>query len=171
MKKILLLISMLTCSLNNLLAQEMSKNEVFDVLTMWEGNWKNSAIFEKAVWVPESFTTRGTTKSNLILSNNYLEIMVYNDDKITKNLISYDQSSEKFNRWEFKNDGSNNFWIGEWNMNDKKMTWTFIDFSGAGISGKIIESFDSKNLIKSEVIMKDKEGQSLIIINSTKEKI
>ena len=144
MKKILLLISMFTCCLNNLLAQEMSKNEVFDVLTMWEGNWKNSAIFEKAVWVPESFTTRGTTKSNLILSNNYLEIMVYNDDKITKNLISYDQSSEKFNRWEFKNDGSNNFWIGEWDMNDKKMTWNFIDFSGAGISGKIIERFDSK---------------------------
>ena len=63
MKKILLLISVLTFSLNNSLAQEMSKNEVFDVLTMWEGNWKNSAIFEKAVWVPESFTTRGTTKS------------------------------------------------------------------------------------------------------------
>ena len=59
---------------------------------------------------------RGTTKS-FILSNNYLEIMVYIDDKI-KNLISYDQSSEKFNRWEFKNDGSNNFWIGEWDMND-----------------------------------------------------
>ena len=171
MKKILFVISLFICSPNNLLAQEMSKNEVFDILTMWEGNWKNSAIFEKAVWVTDSFTTRGTTKSNLILSNNYLEIMVYNDDKITKNIICYDQSSEKFNRWEFKNDGSNNFWIGEWDMNDKKMTWNFIDFSGAGISGKIIERFDSKNLIKSEVIMKDKEGQSLIIINSVKEKI
>ena len=61
--------------------------------------------------------------------------MVYNDfDKITKNLISYDQSSEKCNRWEFKNDGSNNCGSGEWDMNDKKMTWNFIDFSGAGIT-------------------------------------
>ena len=162
---------MLTCSLNNLLAQEMSKNEVFDVLTMWEGNWKNSAIFEKAVWVPESFTTRGTTKSNLILSNNYLEIMVYNDDKITKNLISYDQSSKKFNRWEFKNDGANTFWIGEWNKKDKTMTWDFIDFSGNGIVGQIIESIASEEVINSEIIMKDKDGNTLLKINSTKIKI
>ena len=45
---------------------------------------------------------------------------------------------KKINRWEFKNDGANTFWIGEWNKNDKTMTWDFIDFSGNGIIGQII---------------------------------
>ena len=86
-------------------------------------------------------------------------------------MICYDQNSKKFNRWEFKNDGTNTFWIGEWNKNDKTMTWDFIDFSGSGIIGQIIESFASKKIINSEVIMKDKDGNTLLKINSIKNKI
>jgi hypothetical protein len=51
------------------------------------------------------------------------------------------------------------------------MTWNYIDFSNYGISGKIIENFKSDDIIKSRVTMKDKSGKSLLIINSTKEKI
>ena len=151
-------------------AQKLSKNDAFDVLIKWEGKWKNSAVFEKSVWTSERIETRGTTHVNLILSNNYLEIMVYNDDT-SKHIISYDQVSNQFNRWEFKSDGSNTFWTGNWNKADKSMTWNYIDFSNYGISGKIIENFKSDKIIKTRVMMNDKSGKSLLSINSTKEKI
>ena len=78
--------------------------------------------------------------------------------------------SNQFNRWEFKSDGSNTFWTGKWNNSDNSMTWDFIDFTSSGISGKIIENFKSDEIIKTRVIMKDKDGNSLLRINSTKEK-
>ena len=51
------------------------------------------------------------------------------------------------------------------------MTWDFIDFSGNGILGQIIEKFESEAIIYSEIIMKDKDGNILLKINSTKKKI
>ena len=123
------------------------------------------------VWIRESVKTRGRTNSSLVLSNNYLEININNGDNTSKHIICYDQTSKKFNRWEFKNDGANTFWIGEWNKKDKTMTWDFIDFSGNGIIGQIIESVASEEVINSEIIMKDKDGNTLLKINSTKIKI
>ena len=108
---------------------------------------------------------------NLILSNNYLEIMVYNDNDTTKHLICYDQISNQFNRWEFKNDGSNTFWTGKWKKSENSMTWNFIDFTNSGVNGKIIENFKSDEMIRIRVDMKDKSGRSLLKINSTKQKI
>jgi hypothetical protein len=100
----------------------MSKNSAFDILTKWEGKWTNKAVFEKSLWITERVETRGSTEANLILSNNYLEIMVYNDNDTTKHLICYDQMSNQFNRWEFKNDGSNTFWTGKWRKSENSMT-------------------------------------------------
>jgi hypothetical protein len=110
MKKLLLIIMIFpVLGTGYLNAQKLSKNDAFDILTKWEGKWKNSAVFEKSVWITEITQTRGITETNLILSNNYLEIMVYNDDDISKHMICYDQTSSQFNRWEFKSDGSNTF--------------------------------------------------------------
>ena len=50
-------------------AQKLSKNSAFDILSKWEGKWKNSAIFEKSDWIPEKVETRGITETNFILSN------------------------------------------------------------------------------------------------------
>jgi hypothetical protein len=169
MKKLLLALIVLGTTNSN--AQSLSINEAFDVLIKWEGQWKNSAVFEESVWIRESVKTRGRTSSSLILSNNYLEININNGGNTSKHMICYDQNSKKFNRWEFKNDGTNTFWIGEWNKNDKTMIWDFIDFSGSGIIGQIIESFASEEIINSEVIMKDKDGNTLLKINSTNNKI
>ena len=149
----------------------MSKNSAFDILTKWEGKWTNKAVFEKSVWITERVETRGTSEANLILSNNYLEIMVYNDNDTTKHLICYDQISNQFNRWEFKNDGSNTFWTGKWKKSENSMTWNFIDFTNSGVNGKIIENFKSDEMIRIRVDMKDKSGRSLLKINSTKQKI
>tara|TARA_B110000483_G_scaffold98744_1_gene121126 strand:+ start:143 stop:655 length:513 start_codon:yes stop_codon:yes gene_type:complete len=170
MKKSLLL-ALIFLGITYTNAQSLSINEAFDVLTKWEGQWKNSAVFEESVWIRESVKTRGRTSSSLILSNNYLEIMVNNVDNTSKHIICYDQNLKKFNKWEFKNDGTNTFWIGEWSKNDKTMTWDFIDFSGNGILGQIIEKFESEAIIYSEIIMKDKDGNILLKINSTKKKI
>jgi len=171
MKKLLLIVMIMpVLGTGYLNAQKLSKNDAFDVLIKWEGKWKNSAVFEKSVWTTERIETKGTTDANLILSNNYLEIMVYNDDT-SKHIICYDQVSNQFNRWEFKSDGSNTFWTGNWNKADKSMTWNYIDFSNYGISGKIIENFKSDQIIKTRIIMNDKSGKSLLSINSTKEKI
>jgi hypothetical protein len=172
MKKLLLIIMIFpVLGTGYLNAQKLSKNDAFDILTKWEGKWKNSAVFEKSVWITEITQTRGITETNLILSNNYLEIMVYNDDDISKHMICYDQTSSQFNRWEFKSDGSNTFWTGKWNKADKSMTWNYIDFSNYGISGKIIEKFNSDGTIRTRTVMKDKTGKSLLKINSTKQKI
>jgi hypothetical protein len=172
MKKLLLIIMIFpVLGTGYLNAQKLSKNDAFDILTKWEGKWKNSAVFEKSVWITEITQTRGITETNLILSNNYLEIMVYNDDDISKYMICYDQTSSQFNRWEFKSDGSNTFWTGKWNKADKSMTWNYIDFSNYGISGKIIENFNSDGTIRTRTVMKDKTGKSLLKINSTKQKI
>jgi len=170
MKKLILIILIPVLSTGMLNAQKLSKNAAFDILTKWEGKWKNNAVFEKSVWTDERTETRGITETNLILSNNYLEIMVYNDNNISKHIICYDQNSSQFNRWEFKSDGSNTFWTGKWNKSDKTMTWNYIDFSNYGINGKIIENFKSEEIIKTSVIMKDKNGTSLLRVNSTKEK-
>ena len=152
-------------------AQEMSKNSAFDILTKWEGKWTNKAVFEKSVWITERVENRGSTEANLILSNNYLEIMVYNDNDTTKHLICYDQISNQFNRWEFKNDGSNTLWTGKWKKSENSMTWNYIDFTNSGVNGKIIENFKSDEMIRIRVDMKDKSGRSLLKINSTKQKI
>ncbi len=171
MKKLILIIIIIpVLGTGYLNAQKLSKNDAFDILTKWEGKWKNNAVFEKSEWTDQRTETRGTTDANLILSNNYLEIMVYNDNT-SKHIITYDQNSNQFNRWEFKNDGSNTFWTGKWNKADKTMTWNYIDFSNYGISGKITENFKSDKIIKTKINMKDKSGKSLLRINSTKEKI
>jgi len=48
MKKLLLLaLIVLGSTYSN--AQSLSFNEVFDVLIKWEGQWKNSAVFEESV--------------------------------------------------------------------------------------------------------------------------
>ena len=170
MKKLLLL-ALIVFGITYSNAQSLSVNEAFDVLTKWEGQWKNSAVFEESVQIRERAKTLGRTSSSLILSNNYLEINISNGDNTSKHIICYDQNSKKFNRWEFKNDGANTFWIGEWNKNDKTMTWDFIDFSGNGIIGQIIERVESEAIIYSQIIMKDKDGNTLLKINSTKKKI
>ena len=157
-----------TCYINS---QELSKNKAFDILAKWEGKWQNSAVFEASAWIPERVETRGKTESNLILSNNYLEIMVYNGNSVSKHIIRYDQMLRQFNRWEFRNDGSNSFWTGKWNDKEQTMSWNFIDFSNAGISGQIIETFKSIGEIKTKVFMEDKNGASLLKINGTKVKL
>jgi hypothetical protein len=113
MKKIIfLLIAYPLFVTSNLFAQNLSKNEVFDVLSKWEGKWKSFVVFEESVWVTESFQARGISESNLILSNNYLEMKVNNGNETSKHIVRYDQDSKQFNRLEFKSDCGTNFWIG-----------------------------------------------------------
>ena len=148
------------------------REEFFSTVEDWSiRKVENKAVFEKSVWITERVENRGSTEANLILSNNYLEIMVYNDNDTTKHLICYDQISNQFNRWEFKNDGSNTFWTGKWKKSENSMTWNYIDFTNSGVNGKIIENFKSDEMIRIRVDMKDKSGRSLLKINSTKQKI
>ena len=45
MKKLLLLIMVLpVLGTGYLNAQKLTKNDAFDILTKWEGKWKNSAV-------------------------------------------------------------------------------------------------------------------------------
>ena len=172
MKKIIFLIVVYPLFVtSDLCAQNLSKNEVFDVLSKWEGNWKSIVAFEESVWVTESFETRGISESNLILSNNYLEIKVYNGNETGKHIIRYDQDSKQFNRWEFKSDGGTNFWIGKWNQSKETMTWNYVDFTNTEIRGEIIETFISNNTINVNVVMKDKTGNNLLRISSKANKI
>ena len=172
MKKIIILL--IVCPLffaSNLCAQNLSKNEVFDVLSKWEGKWKSFVVFEESIWVAKSFETRGVYEANLILSNNYLEVKVFNGDQTSKHIVRYDNSLKQFNRWEFKSDGSTNFWIGMWNQSKKTMTWSYVDFTNTEIRGEIIETFISDKTINVYVIMKDKNDNNLLQISSKASKI
>ena len=171
MKNILYTLAVLVLSTCYINSQELSENMAFDVLAKWEGKWQNSAVFEASAWIPKRVEKRGITESNLILSNNYLEIMVYNGNSVSKHIIRYDQMSRQFNLWQFKNDGSNSFWTGKWNDKEQTMSWNFIDFSNAGISGQIIEIFKSNGKIKTKVFMEDKNGTALLKVNGTKVKL
>ena len=172
MKKIMfLLIVYPLFATSNLCAQNLSKNEVFDVLSRWEGKWNSFVVFEESVWVTESFETRGISESNLILSNNYLETKVFSGDETGKHIVRYDKSSKQFNRWEFKSDGGTNFWVGKWNQSKETMTWTYVDFTNIEIRGEIIETFSSDNTINVNVVMKDKNGNNLLRISSKANKI
>jgi hypothetical protein len=172
MKKIIFLLIVQALFITpNLFGQNLSKNEVFDVLSKWEGNWKSIVLFEVSVWVTESFETRGISESNLILSNNYLEMNVYNGNETSKHIIRYDQNSKQFNRWEFKNNGGTNFWVGKWSQIKETMTWNYVDFTNAEITGEIIETFSSNNTINVNVVMKDKKGNNLLRISSKANKI
>jgi len=152
-------------------AQQLSKNDAFDVLSKWEGKWKNSVIFEESVWVSKSFETRGITDSKFILSNNYIEMTASSGSETNKYIICYDQNSNRFNRWEFKSDGTNTFWTGKWNQRKSTMIWSYIDFSNTSISGEIIESFESDDAINVNIVMKDKSGDELLRIFSKANKI
>jgi hypothetical protein len=156
---------------SNLCAQNLSKNEVFDVLSKWEGKWKSVNVFEESVWVTESFETRGITDSKLILSNNYIEMITYNGNETSKHIIRYDQDSKQFNRWEFKSDGGTNFWIGKWNQRKETMTWNYVDFTNAEIRGEIIETFSTNNTLNVNVVMKDIKGNNLLQISLKANKI
>jgi hypothetical protein len=172
MKKIIfLLIAYPLFVTSNLFAQNLSKNEVFDVLSKWEGKWKSFVVFEESVWITESFETRGISESNLILSNNYLEMNVINENEASKHIIRYDQNSKQFNRWEFKSDGGTNFWVGKWNHSKETMTWTYVDFTNSEIRGEIIETFSSNTTINVNIAMKDKKGNNLLRISSKANKI
>ena len=155
----------------NINAQKLSKNDAFDVLTKWEGKWKNSVVFKQSVWVSKSFETRGITDSKLILSNNYIEMTAYSGSETNKYIICYDQNSKQFNRWEFKSDGTNTFWTGKWNQRESIMIWNYVDFSSTGISGEITESFKSNDNINISVVMKDKSGDELLRIFLKSKKI
>jgi len=172
MKKIILLLIIYPLFVtSNLYAQKLSKNEVFDVLSKWEGKWKSFVVFEESVLITKSFETRGISESNLILSNNYLEIKTYNGDETGKHIIRYDQGSKQFNRWEFKSDGDINFWIGKWNQSKETMTWNYVDFTNTKISGEIIETFSSDNTININVVIRDKKDNNLLRISSKLNKI
>lgn len=172
MKKIILLLILYPFfSTSNLCAQNLSKNEVFDILSKWEGKWKSSVVFEKSIWVKESFETRGISESNLILSNNFLEMRVYNENETSKHIIRYDESSKQFNRWEFKSDGGTNFWIGKWNHINETMTWNYVDFTNNEITAEITESFTSDGAINVTVVMKNKNGNNLLQLSSKVNKI
>ena len=172
MKKIIfLLIIYPLFATSNLCAQNLSKNEVFDVLSRWEGKWNSFVVFEESVWVTESFETRGISESNLILSNNYLEMNVNNGNETSKHIIRYDQKTKQFNRWEFKSDGGTNFWVGKWSQIKETMTWTYVDFTNSEIGGEIIETFSSNNTINVNVAIKDKKGNNLLRISSKANKI
>ena len=119
----------------------------------------------------KSFETRGVYEANLILSNNYLEVKVFNGDQTSKHIVRYDNSLKQFNRWEFKSDGSTNFWIGMWNQSKKTMTWSYVDFTNTEIRGEIIETFISDKTINVYVIMKDKNDNNLLQISSKASKI
>jgi hypothetical protein len=167
MKKIIFLLIAYTLFVtSNLFAQNLSKNEVFDVLSKWEGKWKSFVVFEESVWVTESFQARGISESNLILSNNYLEMKVNNGNETSKHIVRYDQDSKQFNRWEFKSDGGTNLWIGKWNQSKETMTWNYVDFTNSEIRGEINETFSSHNTINVNVVMKDKKGNILLRISS-----
>ena len=155
----------------DLFGQNLSKNEVFDVLSKWEGNWKSIVLFEESGWITESFETRGISESNLILSNNYLEMNVNNGNETSKHIIRYDQKTKQFNRWEFKSDGGTNFWVGKWSQIKETMTWTYVDFTNSEIGGEIIETFSSNNTINVNVAIKDKKGNNLLRISSKANKI
>jgi hypothetical protein len=155
----------------NINAQKLSKNDVFDVLTKWEGKWKNNVVFKQSVWVSKSFETRGITDSKLILSNNYIEMTAYSGSETNKYIICYDLNSNQFNRWEFKSDGTNAFWTGKWNQRESIMIWSYVDFSSTGLSGEITESFKSNGDINISVVMKDKIGDELLRIFLKSKKI
>tara|TARA_Y100000385_G_scaffold286805_1_gene349581 strand:+ start:691 stop:1209 length:519 start_codon:yes stop_codon:yes gene_type:complete len=155
----------------NITAQQLSKNDAFDVLSKWEGKWKNSVAFKESVWVSKSFETRGITDSKFILSNNYIEMTASNGTETNKHIICYDQNSNRFNRWEFKSDGTNTFWTGKWNQRENTMIWSYIDFSSTGLSGEITESFKSNDNININIVMKDKSGDELLRIFLKSKKI
>ena len=55
MKKLILIILTSVLSTVMLNAQKLSKNAAFDILTKWEGKWKNNAVFEKSLIIPSSY--------------------------------------------------------------------------------------------------------------------
>ena len=57
MKKIVILIVVYPLLVtSNLCAQNLNKNEVFDVLSKWQGKWKSIDVFEESVWVTKKST-------------------------------------------------------------------------------------------------------------------
>ena len=47
------------------------------------------------------------------------------------------------------------------------MTWNYLDFSGIGINGKIIEQFKTNPEIETTVVMEDSKGNKLLDIELT----
>ena len=68
MKKLFLIVMIFpVLGTSYLNAQKLSKNDTFDILTKWEGKWKNSAVFEKSIWTKERTETRAVSYTHLTL--------------------------------------------------------------------------------------------------------
>jgi hypothetical protein len=154
--------------MSKLNAQNLSKVEALNVLLKWEGSWKYNGVIEASAWVTNKIEFQGKSVNNLVLNDTYLEMVDYNNNGINKgkNIIQYSQDSRRFFRWEFKEDGTTSFWIGEWSKSKNTMTWEFIDTSNTGITGQIIEKFKSEEKFKSNALLKDSKGNILLDIES-----
>ena len=151
-------------------AQKSSKmNEPINVLSKWEGNWERKLIINKSLWIPEKIVKKGFVETQFVLHKKYQESNIDESDSETKEINRYEPVSKKYNKWVFQSNGNNSFWYGDWDESNKTMTWHFVDFSGSGIVGKMIEQFKTDQRIETTVIMEDSKGTKLLdveIINS-----
>ena len=149
-------------------AQYSSENtDPIKVLSRWHGDWERVVTINKSRWIPKKTIKKGVMDTKFILNKKYQESYVKDSDSESKEINRYDEASKKYNKWIFSSDGSTSFWYGDWDESRKTMTWNYLDFSGIGISGKIIEQFKTNPQIETTVIMEDSKGNKLLDIELT----
>lgn len=135
------------------------------ILDKWLGAWKSLTLLKPAAWSPASQELSGTSKSVRILDGRFQETFSRSGRHETREIQRYDAGSRKYHKWTFNSDGSQSFWIGDWDEEASTMTWRYVDF-GAGIEGQIVDRFTSDSKYESTVILKDRAGTVLLDIRS-----
>ena len=177
---LLTLVLFIVCVLSSNAQKLTEISDPIKVLSRWHGDWERKITMKKSLWIPEKTLKTGVIDSKFILHNKYQESYLKDFDRVTggilrssesKEINRYDEVSKKYNKWIFQSDGNTSFWYGDWNESRKTMTWNYLDFSGIGINGKIIEQFKTNMEIETTVVMKDSKGNKLLNIEVTSKAI
>ena len=162
---VILALLVLATSLTTTLAESQQQ-----ILNRYLGNWQSETILYPSLWVPKRKQLAETHKVQWILDGHILqEITTQGDKEMTLTLKRYNQKRTEFEMWSFQSSGDSSYWTGNWKEKAKTITWQYVDF-GIGVMGHLVDHFTAQKDWTSRLVMKDKEGNLLLDIQTEHDK-
>lgn len=143
------------------------KTDPTELLKRWNGEWTTNTLFKKSVWFPKRIKAEGTTTVEFIMNERYQQSRSETGEQHTLELTRFDNTSGKFKKWVFEEDGTTSTWLGRWDDSASTMTWTYVDFTGSGLYGKMIERFKKENVLQISITLEDSDGNRLLDVEIT----
>lgn len=168
MKTFGLLLTSLVLFINST-SLEKSRNEVL-TLEKWNGVWETTHTIHESIWNSESYEVNGIQATIQTLDQNYQESSFTCLKNEIIEINQFNENTNEFQKW-IHDDTETTYWRGLWNESKQSMTWTYVDLTGSGFTGTIVEKFISDIEMNRTLSLKDAEGNVLQHMTSQSNKI